>query len=59
MTEQDENVQRVVVVGPNGMAVGSPGVEQEPGQGDEEGATRLTELVEQPAMVMRIGSMVK
>jgi hypothetical protein len=61
MTEPNsENVQRVVVVGPNGMAVETPGAEQqETGQGDEDGATRLTELVEQPAMVMRIGSMVK
>jgi len=44
---------RVVVIGPEGMAVtGSAD--------DEEGAERsVTELVEQPAKVMRIGSMIR
>ena len=61
MSEPTENVQRFVVVGPNGMPVqptqGEPEASSE--QSEAEGATRLTELVEQPAMVMRIGSMVK
>jgi hypothetical protein len=44
---------RVVVVGPDGMAV-----EMAPdGEGGEDRA--LTELVDQPAKVMRIGSMIK
>ena len=43
---------RVVVVGPDGMAV--------EGGEDENGEQRsLTDLVEQPAKVMRIGSMIK
>jgi hypothetical protein len=42
---------RVVVVGPEGMAVGG---------GDQQGSERpVVELVEQPAKVMRIGSMIR
>jgi hypothetical protein len=61
MSEPSQNVQRVVVVGPNGIGVEAPTGEAERAseQGEEDDATRLTELVEQPAMVMRIGSMVK
>ena len=60
MSEPTENTQRVVVIGPNGMPMQpTPETEPDAEQGDEDGATRLTELVEQPAMVMRIGSMVK
>jgi Protein of unknown function (DUF2587) len=56
MTEQPENSaqdqqQRVVVVGPNGMAV-----EASTGQEDDRSPT---DLVDQPAKVMRIGSMIK
>jgi len=44
---------RVVVVGPNGMAVEAP-------PGDNEVDERsVTEMVDQPAKVMRIGSMIK
>ncbi|SDU29453.1 bacterial proteasome activator family protein [Jiangella alkaliphila] len=50
-THEDDE-QRVVVVGPGGMAV-----ESAPGS---QGETRsLTDLIEQPAKVMRIGSMIK
>lgn len=62
MTEPNENTRddspsgdenpRVVVVGPDGMAV-----ESAPG-GDGE-VRSLTDLIEQPAKVMRIGSMIK
>jgi hypothetical protein len=52
--EQDpQPEQRVVVVGPNGMAV-----EAAPG-GDEVDDRSVTDLVDQPAKVMRIGSMIK
>ncbi len=46
----------VVVVGPNGMTVeGAPA-----GENGEEGSERpVTEMVEQPAKVMRIGSMIR
>jgi len=44
-----------VVVGPDGMAVGSP--QDEIGEGPQE--RPITEMVEQPAKVMRIGSMIR
>ena len=56
MTEQqDEGAesQRVVVVGPDGMAVEGP-----VGGGDDDERS-VTDLVDQPAKVMRIGSMIK
>jgi hypothetical protein len=46
--------QRVLVVGPDGMAVeGPPGADGEPEE------RSVTELIDQPAKVMRIGSMIK
>ncbi|KWW97892.1 DUF2587 domain-containing protein [Carbonactinospora thermoautotrophica] len=49
--EQAANNPQVLIVGPDGMAVsGGEQEEQEPS---------VTEMVEQPAKVMRIGSMVK
>lgn len=69
MTERDEQPQqgaresgqqaddsRVVVVVPNGMAVEGPPSED---QGEDEERTSVTDLVEQPAKVMRIGNMIK
>ncbi|AYY11668.1 bacterial proteasome activator family protein [Actinobacteria bacterium YIM 96077] len=64
MTESNENAgqsdeqqsgdkPRVLVVGPEGMAMGSPD------EGNENEQSELTDLVEQPAKVMRIGSMIK
>ena len=50
----DEDAPRVVVVGPGGMAIESSGSVQD---GDEERS--VTDLVDQPAKVMRIGSMIK
>ena len=47
----------VVIVGPDGMAV-SDASEQSGGESGE-GVTSITDLVEQPAKVMRIGSMIK
>jgi hypothetical protein len=46
---------QVVVVGPDGMAVGS--TQDELGEGPQE--RPITEMVEQPAKVMRIGSMIR
>ena len=46
---------QVVVVGPDGMAIGTA-----PDESGEESAERpVTEMVEQPAKVMRIGSMIR
>jgi hypothetical protein len=50
----EEQEPRVVVVGPGGMAVSAPA---DGGQDDDE--RQLTDLVEQPAKVMRIGSMIR
>ena len=52
--------QRIVVIGPDGQPVGAPvppGDAAAPEEGDEERS--LTDLVEQPAKVMRIGSMIR
>jgi hypothetical protein len=52
MNPESEERPRVVVVGPDGMAV-------EADSGDESGGRPLTEMVEQPAKVMRVGSMIR
>jgi Protein of unknown function (DUF2587) len=51
----DEQEPKVIVIGPNGMAV--TGGSQ--GDGDDEDEPHITELVEQPAKVMRIGGMIR
>ncbi|MFD9130341.1 bacterial proteasome activator family protein [Kitasatospora sp. NPDC059571] len=56
--QPDEN-PKVLVVGPDGMPIGVPSAF---GHRDEHGEPRelpVTEMVEQPAKVMRIGSMIK
>ncbi|MGP3998559.1 bacterial proteasome activator family protein [Streptomyces sp. 8N706] len=56
--ERSQESPQVLVVGPDGMALGnaSPGG----GEGDDESReVPVTEMVEQPAKVMRIGSMIK
>ncbi|WP_165989170.1 bacterial proteasome activator family protein [Streptomyces sp. YIM 98790] len=51
-----ENAQHVLVVGPDGMARSGPAGR---GEGEEPAELPVTEMVEQPAKVMRIGSMIK
>ncbi|MGY2083279.1 bacterial proteasome activator family protein [Blastococcus sp. SYSU DS0539] len=54
----NERPQQVVVVGPDGRPVGTVPMPQ--GADDEgDGGTSVGELVEQPAKVMRIGTMIK
>ncbi len=54
--QEQEPEHQVVVVGPDGAPMAHPG----PQQGDaDEAARSLTDLVEQPAKVMRIGSMIR
>jgi Protein of unknown function (DUF2587) len=48
--------QQVLVVGPDGQPVGSMPV---PADGGDDGAAGIGDLVEQPAKVMRIGTMIK
>ncbi len=55
-TDQPDNA-RVVIIGPDGMAVEGP-PEGASDRGEEPGRS-VTDLVEQPAKVMRIGSMIK
>ncbi|MCD0482169.1 bacterial proteasome activator family protein [Streptacidiphilus sp. ASG 303] len=63
MNERPEDGPQVLIVGPDGMAVGSaPGAERKlpgGGEGEEPRELPVTEMVEQPAKVMRIGSMIK
>ncbi len=63
MSESGQDRQRVLVVGADGAPVGAAGVsgEESPGEGTQaaEQAQDLGELVEQPAKVMRIGTMIK
>jgi len=56
MTGAHTDDGRVVIVGPDGMAVEGPPREEER---DEEEPRSVTELVEQPAKVMRIGNMIR
>lgn len=51
LNNESEQDPQVVVVGPNGISVGGGG-----GEGDER---PITEMVEQPAKVMRIGGMIR
>jgi hypothetical protein len=68
MSESDEQEQQVIVVGPDGQPIGAVPVSALQGQhteqaddgdeGDGDGRS-VTDLVEQPAKVMRIGSMIR
>jgi hypothetical protein len=53
-----ERPQQVVVVGPDGRPVGAMPMPQGPDDG-EDGGLSVGEMVEQPAKVMRIGTMIK
>ncbi|GGO84583.1 bacterial proteasome activator family protein [Wenjunlia tyrosinilytica] len=54
--ERSQQNPHVLVVGPDGMALGGG---SQPVGSDEGRETPVTEMVEQPAKVMRIGSMIK
>ncbi len=60
MGGQPQDGQKVLIVGPDGLPVG-PATGGPMGADDGEGPRELpvTEMVEQPAKVMRIGSMIK
>lgn len=58
MNERSQESPHVLVVGPDGMALG--GLTPGDGSGDDESReVPVTDMVEQPAKVMRIGSMIK
>ena len=50
---------RVVIVGPDGMAIEGPPRDHDDGDHDDDQPRSVTELVEQPAKVMRIGNMIR
>jgi hypothetical protein len=52
-----ENPQQVVVVGADGRPLGA--MPMPTAQGDDDGGLDVNEMVEQPAKVMRIGTMIK
>src|SRR6478672_11725471 len=60
MSEQQSGEQHVIVVGPDGQPVAVPAdaVQQPEEEGDDD-LREITDLVEQPAKVMRIGSMIR
>jgi hypothetical protein len=62
MSEDQSGQQHVIVVGPDGQPVAVPAeAVNQPAGGGEDGDDlgNLTDLVEQPAKVMRIGSMIR
>ena len=55
-----ERAQQVVVVGPDGRPVGTmPVPQQGPGDEGQDGGGDVVAMVEEPAKVMRIGTMIK
>jgi hypothetical protein len=57
MSEDQSGQQHVIVVGPDGQPVAA--AEGRPDEGEGDDLRELTDLVEQPAKVMRIGSMIR
>ncbi|MGH3309213.1 MAG: bacterial proteasome activator family protein [Streptomyces sp.] len=57
--ERSQENQQVLVVGPDGMALAGTAPKGGNGDGDEQAEVPVTDMVEQPAKVMRIGSMIK
>ncbi len=55
----DKHEQRIVVVTPEGMGVAEPPREASDRDRDDRERTNPAELIEEPAKVMRIGSMIK
>ena len=56
----DDQEPRVVIIGPNGMAISGGESESGAADGEEQDEERhVTDLVEQPAKVMRIGGMIR
>ncbi|MFC0040658.1 bacterial proteasome activator family protein [Actinomadura rayongensis] len=52
-SQENEQEPQVLVVGPNGIALGGAGT------GEDGGEKSVAEMVEQPAKVMRIGGMIR
>lgn len=54
--DDSPHTKRVIVVGPDGQPIGQLDV---PDNGDDDSPKGITHMVEQPAKVMRIGTMIK
>lgn len=59
MGGQSQDGQKVLIVGPDGLPVGQGFAVSSGDEGDVPRELPVTEMVEQPAKVMRIGSMIK
>jgi hypothetical protein len=59
MSEEQSGQQHVIVVGPDGQPVAVPAESVAPAEEADDDLRELTDLVEQPAKVMRIGSMIR
>src|ERR671910_446601 len=57
--EDSATPSHVVIVGPDGQQVAVPAAALRQPEGEDSEAATLTSLVEQPAKVMRIGSMIR
>ena len=58
-SDDGDGEQHVMVVGPDGRPLGMARVPQQSEDGDEPGQQGVGAMVEQPAKVMRIGTMIK
>ena len=58
-SDDGDGEQHVMVVGPDGRPLGMARVPQQSDDGDEQGQQGVGSMVEQPAKVMRIGTMIK
>jgi hypothetical protein len=56
--EPEDNAHHVVVVGPDGAPLGAARI-PDAGSGQDSGSEQISDMVEQPAKVMRIGTMIK
>ena len=56
---EEQGRPQVVVVGPSGLAIGTAGGVSDQDEEVVDGERPVTEMVEQPAKVMRIGSMIR
>jgi hypothetical protein len=58
-SQQESEQQHVIVVGPDGQPVAVPADAVPPSEEGDDDLREITDLVEQPAKVMRIGSMIR
>jgi hypothetical protein len=57
--DSEQSPHRIVIVGPDGQPVGELVASSQDGEDDGSDSRSIADMVEQPAKVMRIGSMIK